>query len=78
MDYVPSLGEVILIGDEPGGAHVWAFNGDWHDLGMATGPNLSKAPSTAQTMGGYDQTAQQFVVMMQSSSGAQIWSLQFP
>ena len=78
MDYVPSLGEVILIGDEPGGAHVWAFNGDWHDLGVATGPNLSKAPSTAQTMGGYDQTAQQFVVMMQSSSGAQIWSLQFP
>ena len=78
MDYVPSLGKVVLIGDEPTGSHVWAFDGDWHDLGVPVGPNISKAPSTAQTMGGFDQTAQQFVVMtLTSGNGAQIWSLSF-
>jgi len=78
MDYVPSLGKVVLIGAESTGGHVWAFDGDWHDLGITPGPNLSAAPSTAQTMGGYDQTAQRFVVMtLATGSGAQIWSLQF-
>jgi hypothetical protein len=78
-DYVPSLGEIILIGGESTGAHVWAFNGDWHDLGITPGPNLTTAPSTAQTLGAYDQTAQRFVLMMQNAqTGAQIWSLQLP
>jgi hypothetical protein len=78
MDYVPSLGEVVLIGAESTGGHVWAFDGDWHDLGITPGPNLTSAPSTAQTLGAYDQTAQRFVLMMQNAqTGAQIWSLQF-
>jgi hypothetical protein len=77
MDYVPRLGEIIAIGAETTGAHVWAFNGDWHDLGITPGPNLSLRNS-AQSEGGYDQTADRFVVFTNAPSGKQIWSLQLP
>jgi len=77
MDFVPRLGEIIAIGDETTGGHVWAFDGDWHDLGITPGPNLSLV-SAAQSEGGYDQTADRFVLFTNAPSGRQIWSLQLP
>jgi len=77
MDYVPRLGEIILIGAESTGGHVWAFDVDWHDLGIAPGPNLSLTASP-QSEGAYDQTADRFVVFTNASSAKQIWSLQLP
>ncbi len=81
MDYVPAIGKVLLIDNNPNGAHTWEFDAvalQWTDAGIPGGPVLTQSTPWSN-MGAFDPHTGQFVLFLEYDYGnVQIWALSSP